>query len=178
MLTFGDLGEAPDRFEEIGQDSVLVGASGAEVLVRDARARDGTLIFQHETIRMMKADRAEQLDMLKQQVSDDSVVLPIRQKAESMWEYITVGRASTADLIVDDPAISNVHAHFEIDFNDGSVSVQDVGSSNGTFVNRAPLQPHVPIPLRSGDCVRFGQSIFYFLLASMLKELLELPKPA
>jgi hypothetical protein len=178
MLTFGDLVKAPDRLAEIGQDDVLVAAHDAgEVLVREGeRPRDGTMVFQHETIRMMMTERAEQLDKLRQQITDESIVLIIRQKAESMWEYITLGRASTADLIIDDPAISNVHAHFEVDYGDGTVCVQDVGSSNGTHVNRVPLQPHAPAILSGGDCVRFGQSIFYYLSASMLKDMILPPK--
>ncbi len=174
MLTFAQLVDNPASIKALGANTFLVGASDLkEVLVRSpsARGRDGTMIFQHETIRMMRAERAEQLDKLRQQIADESVVLPIIQREESMWEYVTVGRASTADIVIDDPAISNVHAHFEIDLSDNSVSVQDVGSSNGTHINRNRLQPHTPALLHSGDCVRFGQSIFYFVQSSTLKEL-------
>jgi hypothetical protein len=177
MLTLGELLAAPERVEAMGQDDVLIAAAGGgEVLVSDGGSpRNGTMVFMHETIRMMMTERAGQLDMLRQQTTEASVILVIRQKDGSMWENITLGRASTADLVVDDPAISNVHAHFEVDYSDGTVCVQDVGSSNGTYVNRVPLQPHVPTPLRGGDCVRFGQSIFYFVPADMLKDLIAPP---
>ncbi|MBI3180408.1 MAG: FHA domain-containing protein, partial [Deltaproteobacteria bacterium] len=100
-----------------------------------------------------------------------SVVIPLRKKPESLWDHITVGRASTADIVIADPAVSSVHAHFERDPEEGKMSVQDVGSSNGTFLNRKPLQPHTPVVLRSGDCIRFGQSVFYLVGNSMLKDL-------
>ncbi len=73
--------------------------------------------------------------------------------------------------MVSDPAVSSVHAHFALDVDEHPVSVQDVGSSNGTFINRTQLQPHVLAKLRTGDCVRFGQSIFYYLTGTLLREL-------
>ena len=101
-------------------------------------------------------------------------MVPVKQSKGSLWEHITVGRASSADIVIDDPAVSSVHAHFAVDADDDSrMCVQDVGSSNGTFVNREPLQPGNQIRLSSGDCLRFGQSIFYFVSRSMLADLVQ-----
>ncbi len=174
MLTFGDLQADPFRLAEVGDDNVLIAASaGTEVVVREVvRAPEATVIFQHETIAMMRAERAEQLDKLRRQLGATSVVIPIRKKPGSFWDQITVGRASTSDIVLEDPAISNVHAHFELDSEDRSVSVQDLASSNGTFVNRERLQPHSPEPLRTGDCLRFGQTVFYFVANGSLEKLL------
>ena len=102
----------------------------------------------------------------------------MRSPEDSIPFEVVRSRRSTADIIIEDPAISNVHAHFEVDSMDDSVCVQDVGSSNGTFINREPLQPHTPVPLHLGDCVRFGQSIFYFVPNAMLGELLRAPPTA
>jgi len=153
---------------------VLIAAAGTtESLIHEkTHAREGTMIFMHETIQMMRAERAEQLDKLKVAVDPDAALVPLRKRAESLWDHITVGRASTADILIDDPAISSVHAHFEIDPGGAGVSLQDVGSSNGTFVNHMPLQPSQPAELKGGDCVRFGQTIFYYVSHEMLAELL------
>ncbi len=174
MLTFGDLKRDPARMKELAGHDVLVAAAGAaEVVVHEAKLKgEATMVFMHETINMMKAERADKIDKLKAQLADKSVVVPLKKKPTSFWDYITLGRASTADIAVDDPAVSNVHAHFMVDDEDGRVKVQDVGSSNGTFVNRNPMQAHTPVTLASGDCVRFGQSIFYYVSSSMLKELI------
>jgi hypothetical protein len=175
MLTFGELTQSPDRIRELGKDDVLIGANaGTEVVVREAKARpEATMVFQHETIAMMRAERAGEMGKLKGQIGPKSVVLPIRKKDGSFWDQITVGRASTSDIVLDDPATSNVHAHFELNAEDRSANIQDLGSSNGTFVNRAPLQPHKLTQLRSGDCVRFGQVVFYYVSHDGLRSLLQ-----
>jgi hypothetical protein len=176
MLTFGDLVREPLRIAELGRSDVLISADGSgEVVLRDKPAGPpaSTMVFMHETIAMMKAERAEQVDKLRGVVGPKSIVVPLEKKAGSLWDHITVGRASTADIVISDPATSSVHAHFALGVDDHPVSVQDVGSSNGTFVNRKALQPHILVPLSSGDCVRFGQSVFYFIsqivLADMVK---------
>ena len=153
---------------------MLIAASGqGEVLVRDVKhGREATMIFQHETIQMMKAERVEAIDKLLTAVNAASAIVPLRKKPESLWDNNTVGRANTADVVIDDPAISSVHAHFAIDFSDGSVSLEDVGSSNGTFLNRQQLQPHTPTTIKAGDCLRFGQTVFYYVSTSMLADLL------
>ncbi len=176
MLTYGDLLEKPDRIAELGGSHVLVAAAtpGPEIVVREAKkSPEATVVFHHETIAMMRAERADQLEKLRKQLNAASLVVPIRKESGSFWDeaQVTVGRASTADLVLNDPAVSNVHAHFEIGVHDRSVCVKDLGSSNGTFLNRQPLQPHELTPLRTGDCVRFGQSVFYFIGSDAFREM-------
>jgi hypothetical protein len=179
MLTFGDLQKAPERVSELGNDHVLVAAATArEVVVHDKPKKpEATMVFQHETIAMMRAERAEQLGKLKAQLGASSIVVPIRKRDGSFWDaaQVTVGRAATADIVLSDPAVSNVHAHFELAGDERAVSVKDLGSSNGTFLNRQPLHPHKQTPLASGDCVRFGQTIFYFIANKSLCEMLASP---
>jgi hypothetical protein len=176
MLTLGELIAAPARIAELGENDVLIAASGSgEVVVREKKASQpqATMVFQHETIAMMRAERAEQVDKLLNLVAPTSVVVPLQKKPGSLWDHITVGRASTADIVIEDPATSSVHAHFAINVDDHPVSVQDVGSSNGTFLNRKPLQPHTLTPLASGDCLRFGQTVFYFVSRFVLQDLIQ-----
>jgi hypothetical protein len=175
MLTLRELEAEPGRISELdGADVLIASAGSAEVVVRRVgRQREATIVFMHETISMMRAGRAEELTKLRQEVSEESPVVPLRKRPESLWDHITVGRASTADILIEDPAISNVHAHFEVDPDGGTVSLMDVGSSNGTFVNTQQLQPHETTVLKPGDCVRFGQSIFYYVSNDALQEMLE-----
>lgn len=37
------------------------------------------------------------------------------------------------------------------------LTVEDMGSTNGTYINRKRIQPHVPQAIRPGDEVRFGR---------------------
>jgi len=173
MLTLGDLQASPGRLSELaGADALIAATTATEVVVHTPRPAGPatTMVFQHETISMMRAERAAELEKLGQQVGPASWVVPLQKKPGSFWDQITVGRANTNDIVLGDPAVSNVHAHFEPGFEEG-IALQDLGSSNGTFLNREPMQPHVPRPLRAGDCVRFGQSVFYFVSSAMLEEL-------
>jgi len=172
MTTLAEIRGDAAAIDKLG-DYVLIGAgSKDEVLVAESGGRQGspdaTVVFQHETIAMMQAERAGKIEKLQGALKDGSEVIPLRKKASSLWDHITVGRAESSDIVLDDMAVSNVHAHFAVNVGDHAVSVQDVGSSNGTFVNRVQLQPHNAEGLKSGDCVRFGQSIFYFVGRNML----------
>ena len=130
------------------------------------------MIFEHETIRMMRADRVAELEKLKRQLGPESVMIPIRKKSGSFWDQVTIGRGTVNDIVLGDPAVSTLHAHFEV-ASSGEVSVRDLDSSNGTFVNRTPLQPHKLTVLGAGDCIRFGQTVFYYVTSAMLQDLLK-----
>jgi pSer/pThr/pTyr-binding forkhead associated (FHA) protein len=40
---------------------------------------------------------------------------------------------------------------------DGGYTIEDMGSTNGTYVNRKRIQPNVPQQVQPGDEVRFGK---------------------
>ena len=72
---------------------------------------------------------------------------------------LAVGRLAQAegiDITLQDPTISSRHAALVIDANSGSVSVEDTGSTNGTFVNDEHIGFNGRRELRDGDRVRFG----------------------
>ncbi len=66
----------------------------------------------------------------------------------------TVGRDS-ADVLVADKTVSRLHARLDLSEN-GSLIVEDKGSTNGTQVNEAALVPNAPRSLADGDRLRFG----------------------
>jgi len=49
--------------------------------------------------------------------------------------------------------------HARIMWRQGQVLIEDLGSTNGTFVNRQRLSPYLPHPLKSGDEIRLGALI-------------------
>ena len=72
---------------------------------------------------------------------------------------VTIGRSSQNDLGLDgDEFASARHARFE-PRRDG-VWVEDVGSTNGTYVNGVRLD--APRRLRAGDVIRIGETDFRF----------------
>ena len=50
----------------------------------------------------------------------------------------TVGRTADSDIWLDDDSLSRAHARFEV--RDGSVVLQDLGSTNGTFVDGVRIE--------------------------------------
>jgi pSer/pThr/pTyr-binding forkhead associated (FHA) protein len=68
---------------------------------------------------------------------------------------MTVGRAAECELRLDDTYTSQQHARLFAKNN--SWFVEDLGSTNGTFVNEQKLA--APAMLQSGDKVRVGQTI-------------------
>ena len=60
----------------------------------------------------------------------------------------TVGRGRQADVMVDDASLSRLHARIALD-QDGQLSVDDLGSTNGVFVNGTE---QLSAYLMLGDC--------------------------
>ena len=69
-----------------------------------------------------------------------------------MHDRLTVGRAETNDVVVDDERISAQHAELILNA-DGSIQVFDLQSEAGTFVNDARVTSHT---LLHGDRLAFG----------------------
>lgn len=70
----------------------------------------------------------------------------------------TAGRHPDSDIFLDDVTVSRRHA--EIRQNDGEFEVVDVGSLNGTYVNREPRNSQV---LNNGDEIQIGKFRLVFL---------------
>jgi pSer/pThr/pTyr-binding forkhead associated (FHA) protein len=66
---------------------------------------------------------------------------------------IVIGRAETCGLVVDSDAVSRMHARLRI--TDDSVTIEDLGTVNGTAVNGEPVS--AAMPLESGAEVDVGQ---------------------
>jgi hypothetical protein len=71
-------------------------------------------------------------------------------------ETITLGRDAANDIVIADPEVSRHHARL-VRQPDGSVVLEDLGSTNGTYINGQRLLG--PRPLRHGDQVGLGETI-------------------
>ncbi|HSN90360.1 MAG TPA: PAS domain S-box protein [Anaeromyxobacteraceae bacterium] len=82
-------------------------------------------------------------------------------------DEVTIGRASDADLAVDDPGASRRHARVERG-PDGEYVIADLGSRNGTYVNGLKVRS---TPLREGDKIQLGTvTAFRFSFREELEE--------
>ena len=71
-------------------------------------------------------------------------------------QQIKIGKASTNDVIINDPSVSREHLIVFID-DDKNVFITDLGSTNGTYVNG--LQVKESIKLENLDVLRVGNSL-------------------
>ncbi|PRH77147.1 cell division protein FtsK, partial [Streptomyces solincola] len=69
---------------------------------------------------------------------------------------IRIGRSADADVPLDDPDVSRLHCAVVV-AEDGRVSVADLGSTNGTTLDGAPVGPR-PVRLTPGALLRLGES--------------------
>lgn len=70
-----------------------------------------------------------------------------------------VGRDNTCELRLIAKDVSRMHARIDGQTT-GRLTLSDLGSTNGCFVNRERLEPHVATLLNAGDILHFGKSEF------------------
>ena len=88
-------------------------------------------------------------------VAIDGVVI---KEVPLTQERTTVGRRPYNDVVIDNLAVSGEHAVLVMAGDD--VEVQDLGNTNGTYVNGKPIKRQT---LRSGDVVEMGKYQIRFL---------------
>lgn len=87
-----------------------------------------------------------------------TVIDPPEQRGRSfdLTEELTVGRAPGCQVLLEgDTFVSQLHAR--VFTRDGVLYVEDLGSTNGTLVNRRKIK--AAVPLHQGDTVQVGRTI-------------------
>lgn len=87
-----------------------------------------------------------------------TIVEPPQHRGEAfpLDDEVSVGRARGCGVVLsDDGYVSQVHAR--VFRRDGDTFVEDLGSTNGTFVNGERITS--PTRLRRGDRVQFGHTV-------------------
>lgn len=85
------------------------------------------------------------------------VVVPEDQKGRTyrLAEEVTVGRAAGCQVTLDDSYASQLHAR--VFDRDGVVMVEDLGSTNGTYLNRRKVTS--PVAMKRGDQLQVGKTV-------------------
>ncbi|MFH8802897.1 FHA domain-containing protein [Streptomyces sp. NPDC017936] len=71
-------------------------------------------------------------------------------------QTITLGRAHDSTIVLDDDYASSRHARIYPD-RDGQWIVEDLGSTNGTYLDRTRLT--TPMPIQLGAPIRIGKTV-------------------
>jgi two-component system, cell cycle response regulator len=106
------------------------------------------------------------LEALDDEASRATLVLvagPEPGQVFSLGTDMVIGRDATADIRVDDPAVSRMHIRMYID--DGNYAIEDLGSVNGTLVNGTRVSRR---HLVDGDRIQLGSRVI--LKFSLLHE--------
>lgn len=95
-------------------------------------------------------------------------ILVARQGAQAGMSFpltsnvMTLGREEGANIVLHDPESSRNHA--KIGWQGGQFVIEDMGSTNGTFVNG--IQITSPQVLAAGDSIGIGQTALVFQIAN------------
>ncbi len=80
------------------------------------------------------------------------------------WDPDT-GSFPEVDLDADDPEAKISRKHALIRIADAKITIEDIGSLNGTYVNRQPrLAPGAPVELKTGDEIIIGKTFLKLVI--------------
>ena len=82
-------------------------------------------------------------------------------------DELSVGRQPDSDLVLDDPSVSKRHAVLRWDGDKDRCTIEDTGSTNGTFLN-ASIKVNQETTLKDGDILSFGELQYWFLVTNTL----------
>lgn len=135
-----------DRF---GSEKVVLPNNPEEIIVR------GTgLSFMSS----MPERADQQLKHIPEKKSDWRIVHENGTIVDITKEIMIAGRGRQSDIILDSQKCSRTHALIRLEGN--VLTLLDLRSKNGTFVNQTQLPPNSAHYLRAGDQIRFGDQAF------------------
>jgi FHA domain len=79
----------------------------------------------------------------------------LKGKSFELADELLIGRASKCHLVLDDTYVSQMHAR--IFGRNGGFMVEDLGSTNGTYLNRQRITS--PTKVHRGDQVKIGKTV-------------------
>ncbi|MER0085134.1 oxoglutarate dehydrogenase inhibitor Odhl [Corynebacterium sp. KPL2805] len=135
----------------------------------------GTPEPQVETTSVFRADLLKEMEngtkgtetsaVDTENLEDGQALLVVKRGSNAGARFLldqdttTAGRHPEADIFLDDVTVSRRHAEFRKN-DDGQFEVVDVGSLNGTYVNREPRNSQV---LEVGDEIQIGKFRLVFI---------------
>jgi hypothetical protein len=87
-------------------------------------------------------------------------VFPLAKAPHAPSGPVVVGRTPENDVTIPEYSISKRHCSFDI--KDGTMTVSDCGSTNGTTMNGTKLDANNPMPLCGGEQITMGRFTFVY----------------
>lgn len=117
--------------------------------------------FQEATTEMFQVGTAGKPKNKKSRLSTKLPVIELRKENPGTVDQFNIGRSEENDLVILDETVSARHVTLFL-HHDGSVLVQDLGSTNGTSINGHNLLEGKAIELHDGDLISIGISRYLF----------------
>ena len=76
------------------------------------------------------------------------------------FPFIIGKMTDNVNMIIDNPMISRIHA--KIYLKEGHYYIEDMNSSNGTYINNNLIQPHSLTEINTGDYITFSHLTYIF----------------
>jgi FHA domain/zinc-ribbon domain len=133
--------------------------------VLETEPPDNTTVTFHPTTPADPTDEDVAVEL--EEFSDDVGVLVVKRGPQAGSRFTldspvtTAGRHPESDIFLDDITVSRRHA--EIERRSDSYLVKDVGSLNGTYLNRERIEESV---LENGDELQIGKFKLVFFLGT------------
>lgn len=134
------------------EGSNFCGSCGAPL--RPDKGEDTTVTFSLES----DGDGEEEFSVPIDELEEGKAIVVVRRGPNAGTKFfldkdvVSCGRNPSSDIFLDDVTVSRRHA--EIRRKQVAFSLEDVGSLNGTFVNRRRVESS---PLASGDEIQIGK---------------------
>lgn len=128
-----------------------------------------TSVFRADLLKEMESGGAGSADSAAgaENLPEGAALLVVKRGPNAGARFLldqdstTAGRHPEADIFLDDVTVSRRHAEFRR--KDDSFEVVDVGSLNGTYVNREPRNSEL---LSDGDEIQIGKFRLVFITRS------------
>jgi tetratricopeptide (TPR) repeat protein len=119
---------------------------------------DKDVIFQFSTRQFTDQDFHLHSDQggSDMHILEARVIEITKRKNDNEEHIITIGRASSNDIVLYNKVVSKSHAFLYFPPDDRTAYIADVGSTNCTFVNDQKLAPYEIYPLAESDEISFG----------------------
>ena len=136
------------------------------LLEKSPNVLDDKVVFQFNTV-SLDDDHAMQpitRNFSVASVLESRVIEVKRRKSEKERNIVTIGRASTNDIVLYNSTISKEHAYLYIHPSKAACYLVDCDSKNGTLLNGAVLKPFERYKVVDCDEICFGRQtkIIYF----------------
>ena len=101
-------------------------------------------------------EQAEEDNVLHKLYTPDGRVAVVLEKDN----FLIGKQKEDVDMMLEDNSVSRLHARISVE--DGTIYLEDLNSTNGTYKNGLRLQPYEKRRIEEGDEIRIGKLLFIF----------------